>query len=110
MGLEHSGMSRHCDRKTLSEEATSVRIFTSSSEGQVFRSKVRSEEVFMMILPHIRDMGGFRQKSASGFLMAEVKKPRTILVGVGLKVKKKIDLVGGRYWPFFELIKDIECG
>ena len=64
----------------------------------------------MVILPHIRDMGGVGQKSASGFLMAEVKKPRTVLVGVGLKVKKKIDLVGGRYWPFFELIKDIECG
>ncbi|XP_062118661.1 small ribosomal subunit protein uS15-like [Humulus lupulus] len=34
-------MSRYYDRKTLSKEATRVRIFTSSSESQVVHSKVR---------------------------------------------------------------------
>ena len=74
MGLKHIENSRHCGRKTPSEEASDVRIFTSSGEGQVVRSKVMSEEVFMVILPHIRDMGGVGQKSVSGLLMAEVKK------------------------------------
>ena len=27
-----------------------------------------------------------------------------------LKVKKEVDLMRGGFWPFFEFIKDIECG
>ena len=41
--------------------------------------------------------------------MTKMKEPRTRLLGVGLKVKEIIDLMGGRLWPFFKFVKDIEC-
>ena len=61
-----------------------------------------------MVLPHVGDVSGVGQKGASGLLVAEMKEPRTILVGVGLEVEQKIDLMRRRSWPFLELVEDIE--
>ena len=54
-------------------------------------------------------MGCVTQEGSVGLLVTKVKEPRTRLLGVGLKVKKVIDLVRGRLWPFLVVIKDIEC-
>ena len=42
--------------------------------------------------------------------MTEVEETRPILLRVGFKVEKIIDLVGSRFWPFFQFVQDIECG
>ena len=64
----------------------------------------------MVIPPRIGNVSCVKQESAPGFLMTKVEEPRTFLVRVGLKVEKKVDLVGSELWPFFEFVKDIECG
>ena len=39
-----------------------------------------------------------------------MKKSCPIVLRVRLKVKKVVDLVRGRFWPFLEFVQDIVCG
>ena len=54
-------------------------------------------------------MGGVTQECSDCFLVTKMKKSHPGLLRVGLKVKKEVNLVRSRLWPFFEFVKDIEC-
>ena len=73
------------------------------------RNHVDREEVLLVVPPHILYMGGVSQEGAPSFLMTEMKKPRTFLVGVRLEVKQVVNLMRSWHGPFFVAVKDIEC-
>ena len=54
-------------------------------------------------------MGGVTPERPVGLLVVEVKETCPVVLWVGFKVKKIVDLVGRRFCPFVKFIQDIEC-
>ena len=111
MGLKDKVYFKKNEGKFAVEKYRPVKIaFTSSSEGYVVAGYVRSKEVLLTVLPHVGYMRSVTQERPVCLLVTKMEETRPILLRVGFKVEKIIDLVGSRFWPFFKFVQDIECG
>ena len=111
MGLKDKMDFKKNEGKFADEKYRPVKAaLTSSSEGQVVAGYVRSKEVLLDVLPHVGYMCGVTQERPICLLVTKVKETCPMLLRVGFEVKEIIDLMRGRFWPFFKFVQDIECG
>ena len=111
MGLKDKVYFKKNEGKFAVEKYRPVKIaFTSSSEGYVVAGYVRSEKLLLAVLPHVGYMCGVTQERPICLLVTKVKETCPMLLRVGFEVKEIIDLMRGRFWPFFKFVQDIECG
>lgn len=69
-------------------------MFTSSVECQVSHHHVSSEEVLLVVLPHVGFVSHVTLEHTTILLVDKIEKPYPVMVEVGLEIKHIVDLMG----------------
>lgn len=77
-------------------------------EGGVRGSDIRGHEILIEILPRIRFVSNTMEISHPLLSMEQVEEPGILLSRVSLQVKKEMNLMGSRRFPFPEEVEHVQ--